>query len=449
MPRRARKQPLTIWAVTIGVCLLALVGTYFLFVKAPAPRHIVIASGSPDGAYYRYAQEYAELLKKDGVTLEVRATKGSVENLKLLTDEDSGVGVAILQSGVADPAAAKKLSALGSLYREPLWIFYRGEKPVRLVSDLAGKRLAVGPPGSGTRVTALQVLGANGITPDGAARKGTKLLDITGSDAAKALRRGDLDAAFFVAAIDAPYVRELMSAGGVQLLSMTQHDAYQRRYRQFSRVTVPAGLIDLGRNIPARDTELVGPSAVLVVRKGFPSELVWLLLGAAEKVHGHGTLLAKPGEFPSSAATDLPLHDDAAFYYKYGPPLLHRVLPFGLASQVDRLKIMLIPLVMLLMPLLRMTPPLMRWRIRRKIYRWYGQLRDADETLLGNPSPAELHRELDRLRAMEDQVATVDVPLSYMGELYHARMHLAVVRERIEKRLAEKGEVVAAAQQPA
>jgi TRAP transporter TAXI family solute receptor len=433
-----------VWAVSIGVCLLVFTGTYFLFVEKPPPRHIVIATGAADGAYYRFAQQYGDLLKKDGVTLEVRATKGTVENLRLLTDDSSGVGAAIVQSGVADGDTAAKLTALGSLYREPLWIFYRAKTPVKLVSQLAGKRLAIGPPGSGTRVTALVVLEANGITPESAKKDGTKLLDLTGTPAEVALRKGDIDAAFFVASVEAPYVRDLMATNGVHLLSMAQHEAYQRRYRYFSEVKVPAGLIDLGKNLPDRDTELVGPNAVLVVRKDFHPDLVWLLLAAAGKVHGQGTLLAQPGAFPSGSGTGLTVHEDAAAFYKSGPPLLHRFLPFGTASLVDRMKVMLIPLVMLLMPLFRLTPPLVRWRTRRKIYRWYGLLRDIDAKLIAGASVAELRHELARLRAIEDQVAAVDVPLSYMGEFHDMRFHLSMVRTKLERLLAEKGEPASA-----
>jgi TRAP transporter TAXI family solute receptor len=430
-----------VWAVTGGVCLLALAGTYFLFVEKPPPRHVVIATGKPEGAYYKFAQQYADLLKKDGFTLEVRATQGSGENLQLLTDDNSGVGAAILQSDILDAKAAEKLVALGSLYREPLWIFYRADKPLQLVSQLAGKRLAVGPPGSGTRVTALTVLQANGIAIASDA-KGQKavLLDSTGDAAAKALKQGELDAAFFAASVKAEYVRDLLEAPGVRLLSFTQHEAYQRLYRSFGEVKVPAGLIDLGKNVPAQDTYLIGPSAVLVVRKDFHPELVWLLLGAATRVHGEGTELSRPGEFPSASATNLPLQEDARAYYKSGPPMLQRVLPFWLASQVDRLKVMLIPLIMLLMPLLRMTPPLVRWRTRHKIYRWYGLLRDIDAKVNAGASAAELRHELAQLRAIEDQAAAVEVPLSYMGEFHEMRFHLSVVRNKIERLLAEKGE---------
>jgi hypothetical protein len=348
--------------------------------------------------------------------------------------------VAILQSGVAEGEAAEKIAALGSLYHEPLWIFYRGHQPLQRVSELAGKRLAIGPPGSGTRAAAMEVLRANGLAPGPGGKRVVTLLDSTGTQAAEALRHGDLDAAFFVAAIETPYVQELLTDEGMRLMSLSQQEAYRRRFPQFAAVTVPAGLADLGTNLPAHDTALIAPSAVLVVRKDFHPELIALLLSAATRVHGHGTLLSRPGEFPSPEATGLALDENARHYYKYGPPVLQRYLPFWLALELDRLKVMLIPLIMLLMPLLRLTPPLVRWRTRRKIYRWYGLLRDIDDRLRGGMSVEELRRELARLREIEEQVADVDVPLSYGGEFHEMRFHLSVVRARLERLLAEKGE---------
>jgi TRAP transporter TAXI family solute receptor len=429
------------------LCLLVLIVPYLLFVEKPPPRRFKIATGGPAGQYYKVGNQYKELLKKDGIDVEVLETKGSVENLELL-EKDLSVSVAIVQSGVAGPEAGEYLLALGSLYREPLWIFYHNPEPLHRVSELKGKRLAVGPEGSGTRVAALDILKANGIDAPAA---GDKLAELTGKAAADALKKGEIDAAFFVAGVEASYISGtaeqdgkdgLLAAEGVRLMNLGQHEAYERRYRHFSAVVVPAGLVDLGKNIPAEDTHLIGPTAMLVVRKDFHPELVGLLLGAATKVHGKATLLSQPGEFPSARSVDLPLHEDAASYYKSGPPMLHRIMPFWAASQVDRLKIMLIPVIMLLMPLIRLTPPLVRWRTRRKIYLWYNSLRDIDEKLIAGISVQDLRRELTRLREIEDQVAAVNVPLSYMEEFYNMRFHLQVVRNKLEKLLAEKGEPV-------
>ncbi len=432
-PRRRGKRAFGVWFWIVGFCLAALIATYVMFVEPPPPRKIVIASGSSNGAYFHYAQEYAEELQKEGLSVEVRETAGSVENLRLLGQDGSGVSVAIVQSGVASPEDVPRFRALGSLYREPLWVFYRGDKRLERLSELAGKRIGVGPAGSGTYAVATRMLAANGLieSKPTAGTPPAKLVQENVAAAAAALQKGALDAAFFVAAFDAEYILSLLNDRNVRLMSFDQHESYHRRFRFLAPVTVPAGMVNLGQNIPGQDVALLAPTAMLTVRKDFHPALVPLLLTTATRIHGKGDELSSPGEFPSESYCDFPVSDDAKRYYESGLPVLQRLLPFWLASLADRAKVMLIPLVMLMMPLVRAAPPLMRWRTRRKIYLWYSDLREIDQRLVNGLSGAELDRELARLRDIEHQVAFVDVPLSYMEEFYHLRLHLRMLQEHL------------------
>jgi TRAP transporter TAXI family solute receptor len=447
-PRRRSqgKRALVVWAWIVGLCLAALIGTYVLFVEPPPPRKIVIASGGQKGAYFRYAQQYAEQLRKDGLAVEVRETAGSVENLRLLGQDDSGVTIAIVQGGVASPEEIGKFSALGSLYREPLWVFYGGDTRLERVSQLAGKRVGIGPRGSGTHAIAMQLLHVNGVIESKSAsgEPQTRLVEEDVAFAAKALRAGELNAAFFVAAFEADYIESLLNDRTLKLLSFEQQEAYHRRYRFLAPVTLPAGIVNLGRNAPDRDVALLAPTAMLVVRKDFHPALVPLVLATATRIHGRGDVISSPGEFPSPAYCDFLVSEDATHYFKSGQPVLQRLLPFWLASLVDRTKVMLIPLVMLLMPLFRTAPPLMRWRTRRKIYVWYRDLRDIDQRLASGLSPSEVEPELARLKDIERHVSDIDVPLSYMEEFYHLRMHIAMLQHVIELRARSESTGVAA-----
>ena len=431
--RRSRGRHALAWVWILGSCLAVLVATYMMFVEPPPPRSIVIASGGRNGAYYRFARRYAEELQKEGLSVEVRETAGSVENLRLLGEDGSGVTVAIVQGGLAGPEEARHIQALGSLYREPLWVFYRGQERLERLSQLAGRRIGVGPEGSGTHAIAMQLLAANGLIDSGSSGEKSRAVLVEGdvAAAAAALAKGELDAAFFVAAFEADYIRGLLGDGRVSLLGFGQHEAYHRRFRFLAPVTMPAGLLDLGRNIPDRDVALLAPTAMLVVRHDLHPALASLLLTTATRIHGEGDELSNPGEFPSESYCDFPLSEGARRFYKFGPPVLQRLLPFWLASLVDRAKVMLIPIVMLMMPLLRAAPPLMRWRTRRKIYLWYSDLRDIDQSLIARPPGSGLDAELARLEGIEHQVARVDVPLSYMKEFYHLRLHLDLLRQRL------------------
>ncbi len=427
------KQALAVWVWILGFCLAALIATYILFVEPPPPRQIVIASGGRTGAYFHFAQKYAEELQKEGLSVEVRETAGSVENLHLLGQEGSGVSVAIVQSGVASPEEVNHSSALGSLYREPLWVFYRGDKRLGRLGQLAGKRIGVGPPGSGTYAIAMQFLGVNGLieSRSSGVDKPVVLVQQNVADAARSLQQGELDAAFIVAAFETDYIQNLLNDNKVNLLNFDQHEAYRRRFRFLAPVTVPAGMVNLGQNIPGQDVSMLALTAELIVRKDLHPALVPLLLMTARRIHGKGDELSNPGEFPSGSYCDFPVSEEAKRFYDSGQPVLQRLLPFWLASLVDRAKVMLIPLIMLMMPLLRAAPPLMRWRTRRKIYLWYSNLREIDQRLVAGLSGTELDQELARLKEIEHQVAYVDVPLSYMEEFYHLRLHLAMLQQHL------------------
>jgi hypothetical protein len=312
-------------------------------------------------------------------------------------------------------------------------VFYRGDQRFERLSQLAGKRIGVGPAGSGTHAVAMRLLAANGLI-ESASSQGTSpavLVEEPVTKAAEALQKGELDAAFFVAAFDAEYILNLLNDRSVHLLSFDQHEAYHRRFRFLSPVTVPAGMVNLGRNIPAQNVSLLAPTAMLAVRKDLHPALVPLLLATATRIHGKGDELSNPGEFPSGSYCDFPVSDDAKRFYESGVPMLQRLLPFWMASMVDRAKVMLIPLVMLMMPLVRAAPPLMRWRARRKIYVWYSDLREIDQRTVSGISGPELEDELARLKHIEHQVVRLDVPLSYMEEFYHLRLHLGMLQQRL------------------
>ena len=421
--------PFWMWIGVAGVCLAGLLVPFVLFVEAPPPHRIVMATGREDGAYHRFAQRYAEILKKEGITLELRSTKGSVENLNLLQDENSGVSVALVQSGIAGADHLESLQALCSLYYEPLWMFFHGTEKIDRLTQLAGRRLAIGPEGSGTRGIALQLLSANGIDETQA-----ELLPYAGNQSAEALIKNEVDVSFFVAGVDTGYIQQLLREPNIGLVELAQAKAYERRFRFLSALTIPAGgLLELKDNLPKEDTVLISPSATLVSRKSLHPALITLLLNAASKVHGSGDLLTNPGEFPSASRTDIPVSEHASNYFRYGPPVLQRLLPFWLASLVDRLKIMIIPLIMVLMPLIRATPPLVRWRTRRKIYLWYARLRTIDQKAIQGLLSQEGERYLNELNVLEQQVALVGVPLSYMEEYYNMRLHLHLVRTRVQQ----------------
>lgn len=408
--------------------LVALLGLWvaFFFVEPAPPTRIAIASGEPGGAYALYAERYREELARHGVELVVKHTAGSSENLSLLHAEE--VDVAFVQGGVTQPGGAELLS-LGSLFFEPLWIFQRGLPGLDRLSDLRGARLSAGPEGSGTRAVALELLESNGV--EGA------ILALSSDAAVAALGAGELDAAFFIASPDSGVIRALLADPSIALVSLARAHAYARLHQFLSQLTLPEGVIDLAANVPPRDISLVSPTANLVIGADFHPALVDLLLQAAARVHRDGDVFSQPGAFPTQQYLDLPLSPEAERFYKHGPPFLQRYLPFWLATLVDRLKVMLIPLVALLLPLIRVLPPMYRWRVRSRIYRWYTELATTDPYGNRAESPGALDaaiKEVDRIAA---EVGEVAAPASYGRELYDLRVHIGFVRDQLDKRRRE------------
>jgi len=406
--------------------LLTLIGfaIAWQFVNPAPPRTLVIATGQTDGAYYLFAQRYQQQLAQDGIELEIRATAGSIENLELLRNNE--VDLAFVQGGTGAANDADTLTSLGSLYYEPLWVFYRGEQTLSRISQLQNMPIAIGKPGSGTYAIAGQLLADNFIDA------GTDTVQTLGGAAgAQALLQGDIEALFLVASPQAPLVQELLHRQDIRLMSFARASAYTRLHRFLSAVTLPEGVIDLQANLPPRDTVLLAATANLVARDDFHPALVSLLLQAATLTQSANGLFEQTGSFPNSANLEFPLDDNARRFYKHGPPFLQRYLPFWTASLIDRLKIMLVPLLTLLLPLGKIMPPMYRWRVRKKIYRWYRELQVLDDEAHTHLSAGQQAGLIQKLDNLEEEVRKVSVPLSYADELYSLRLHIGLVRDTL------------------
>ena len=400
----------------------------FRYVRPAPPAAFTIATGAADGAYHLNAQRYADLLSRDRITVRLLASTGSVENLEKLTNPDSGVSVAFVQGGVGDAGKQPGLVTLAALYYEPLWVFYRGDSDLAMLSHLDGKRIAIGPQGSGTRALMQTLLAASKA---GGGRE--RLLPLGGSDAAEALITGKVDAAAFVAGAGAPYVQRLLRAKGVRLMNLGHAEALSRRFPYLAAVNLPRGVIDIAGDIPHRDITLIATTAYLVAREDFHPALVAVLLQAVTRVHRGGGVFHRTGEFPAGREGDFPLSEDARQFFNSGPPFLQRYLPFWVANLIQRLLILLVPLIAVAIPVVRLFPGVYGWRVRARVFRWYRALRDVEIAAMQNPGPDERRRLLDRLDAIDAGVGRTRVPVVYSDYAYNLKLHIDLVRTKLQR----------------
>ena len=397
------------------------------FVKPAPPDSLTIASGGPDGAYYGYAQKFRAILAREGAELDIKVTSGSVQNLAMLRAGE--VDAAFLQSGIANPMPDDALISLGSLYFEPLWVFHRAGARIDLLSNLKGKTVAIGGVGSGTRRFVEPLLARNGID-----RTNTKIVDRGGKPAADALRRGEVDAAFYIASAESPVIRALVQDPAFELLDFKRAEAYTRHYLYMSKVTLPRGMVSFTEDVPRKDKTLVAAAATMVVHENLHPALRTLLLRASSEIFESGGFFENPGQFPSAKYVDFPLSDKARRYIVDGPSLLDRYLPYWVADMIVRLSILLLPLITLMIPLMRIVPPLYKWRMRSRIVRWYKDMVKVEEQVRNAETAEEREAAFARLKEVDEEVSQVKVPVGYRDMHYTLRFHIDLMRNMLHRK---------------
>ncbi len=456
MPRflRVAFQTVRDLLVTAGPFALIAAGllaaAYWYLQPAP-PKVVTLATGQEQGAYAEFGNRYKAWLARHGIEVRLRSSQGAAENLELLRDPDAGVAIAFVQGG-ADaqptvPGQAKDdgLVALGSLFPEPVWLFYREDvarkrlrrDAIDVLADLRGWRLNVGSPGSGVPNLMARLFDANRVDPSA-----LRLQMLGETPAVAAMLDGNTDAVVFASAPESLLVQMLLQTPGIRLFDFAQADAYSRRYPFLGPVTLPRGVVDLARDIPPRDVQLIAPTAMLVARDDIHPALIQLFVQAARSIHGEAGWFQRRGEFPSERALEWPLAREAERTLRSGTPWLQRYLPFWMANLVDRMWVVLLSIVAVLIPLSRVVPPLYEFRVRSRIFRWYAQLRDIEDGVVDREHAAD--RLLERLDELDARVERLTVPLSYADELYALRSHIQMVRSKVMRTAAQSPDAPAA-----
>ncbi|MEE9412131.1 MAG: TAXI family TRAP transporter solute-binding subunit [Methylococcales bacterium] len=403
------------------------------FAKPGPPDTITISSGSKDGAYYLYAQQYKDILKRNNITLNILDSSGSLENIQRLKNQQADI--AFVQGGTSinqdDSDSENALFSLGSLYYEPIWIFLSKSFKPDTLNDFKQRTIAIGSPGSGTQMVAQQVLELNGLNENN-----VQFTSLTSRQTATALLDGSIDAGFIVASADSPIIQQLLKQDAVELFSLKRALAYSRLLPFLSEVTLATGIINLAENVPSENKILLAPTSNLVIHEDMHPGLTVLILQAAQEIHSGPSLFTQPQAFPSPRNLAYPVSDVAERFYKKGPPFLMRYLPFWAAVLIDRMIVFLLPLIAVMIPLFKLMPPIYRWRVRSRIYRWYDELQETDSAItqdnaLSATKIQQLHKQLNRI---DTEVEKVKTPLSYADQLYQLLLHTDLVRKKLKNK---------------
>jgi hypothetical protein len=414
----------------LTVLLLALA---YWWLDPNPPKRVVLATGPDQSAYDEFGKRYAEALARYGITVELLPSEGSSDNLELIRSGQADLG--FVQGGSADIGYDDEdaIVSLGSLFVEPLWLFYRQDaaqqrnqtSTVANLAELKDWRVNVGTPGSGVPRLFSTLLDVNRVSRDE-----VKLTELAQTPATVAFLEGELDAVVFASAPESLMVQMLLQSPGIELLDFAQSEAYSRRFGYLTPVVMPQGVVDLSRNIPERDMRLVASTTSLLASAKTHPAILQLFAQTATSLHGGSGWFSRAREYPSLEHSEVPLSPEAVRAIRNGPPFLQRYLPFWLANLVERMWLAMGLIIALALPLSRIVPPLYSFRIRSRVFRWYAELRDIEQQHEGggDASPQAL---LDQLDAMERKVEKVVVPLSYTDELYALRSNIGLVRKKL------------------
>ena len=425
--KRQIYNPLAIVAAFFAV-LTIIFGVLWILIPPP-PKVIEMATGFPTGLYYQFGERLKVELAQDGVKLDLRTTGGTVDNLALLNDPNSGVDFAMVQGGVADVSKYPELVSVAGMFYEPIWVWYRESAfkndggQLRVLGQLKGKRVSIGNEGSGTLALSNALLKISGITAEEMQAQKYKP-----DEAIEKFKSGELDAIFIVAAAEAPILKKFYELPGIRLMNFEQADAYTRNLPYLSKVAVPRGLLSIAHDLPRQDIQVIAATATLVAKNDISPALVSLLLGASYDILKSYSRLQKTGEFPSGVGLDFPLHVDAEIYLKDGPSFLHRHLPFWTAVWVGRFVKIVIPLLVILIPLFTYIPSAKNFFLRLKLAQVYEELKFVEKNAL-NPEMRE--KNLKDLESIERRVGNIKVSMLDAKELYDLKGHVGDVRARL------------------
>ena len=424
-----KEQKAASFSRKLGIAAIGVVLVVSLVIMKPAaPDKLILLTGPEGSAYHEMAKSLADELHRRGLSTEVRVTDGGLDNLELLATDPHGTvafAPSNIENVVGDSVETNDLVSLGSIAWEPLWLFYRAEREIDDVPDLAGLSVSTGTDGTVVDFIATEMLRINDIvdrvelqSPDGQTPETvmTSLVD------------GRIDAAFAAGPPASPLIMDLLGNPDISVLSFKRAAAYGARFPGVATITVPQGMVDFGRDLPSEDLALLSVTTNLLALNDLYPAAVPLLLEAVARAENRQRFTTEPESFPSGNNTSLPLHRAASRYYEHGEKGLGKILPYKVTRWLNHLGFVVLPLLAFTVLLVKIVPIGMKIWGRVHLMGMLKALEEVEKASAAGADPKALLAQLDEL---DRRTATIFVPRSALHDYIDIRQFMHDMRERV------------------
>lgn len=413
--------------VKVIVAIILVLGVSWLaldyFIPTP-PSKITIATGPRGTTLDYYGRRYRDQFVRAGIKVVLRPTAGGVENLRLINDPKSGVDIGMVGGGFGNSSEAPDLLSLGRTFYVPLWVFYSSALSIDDLTQLKGKRIAVGPEGSGVRHQAERLLRKVNVNSQTAI-----FVPLAGNAAIAALNDGKVDVAIILSGADAPAIRAALKNPRLALMNFSTADAITRIFPDMVRIELPKGVAELDPVNPPNDVTLIGITGSILVRNTLHPAIVQLMAQILKQVHDRPELLQRTGEFPAPLDPDFPVSQIAADYYKNGPSFLQEYLPFWMSIYAGRAIALVVAALAIALPVFSFAPRLYGWFVQERLRKLYRRLRVVENAL-------QTELTVPQMQALQSEIADIDrvsgaVSMHNSDLYFMLRYHLDRARARL------------------
>ena len=412
-----------IWFI---IFLLLLLSSFVLISLSSSniKKELTIATGAVGSDSYAYALSYQALLQEEKVKLNIIPTQGSLDTIGYLNSKKADIG--FVHSGILLNKREYNFESLASVYYEPLWIFYRNDGySLNYLIEATGKNVGISITNDGTYDLTKKLSKSNGLIGN------TNISYIFDKEAQKQLNNKTIDIFITLATKDNQYIQNMLLDPNIELMNLKRVNAYTQKFDYLMPLKLYEGSINLYKNIPSKDIHLLSTTQNLVCNPNIPGELIRIFLKKVQKIHNGKTFFQNSEQFLNDKHLDTPINSDAKLYLLNGESWLEGIFPYWIASNIDRLKLLLIPMIWLIIPLFKSIIPLYIFSTRSKIFKWYDKI---DKINLKIESKEDKNNIIDEIKNLKKEIQSkTKVPLSYKGEFYNLIVHLELLENKINK----------------